>query len=296
MPTTIVKKSLLNTEVETNFESDANIIDIKTIEIVKNELFNIIEEDKKLDKPVFLFIQDKTIDKLARFLTGTVKRSVAIGIAGETASGKSTFTFDIIEAINNFQRKYALEPLITRVNTDDYYYDRSDMVKAAGSFANFAKNYDLDVPKAFELSLLKQHIEQLVLGNPVWLPKYDMSGTAIRHDNHTLAIPTRIIITEGLFTLTNQIKDAFDFCVYVDVSYKAQKERFFKRAQERNLGDAAIDVYNNATSKAEIHIKPSAKNAAMVINGEASRKDYQNTANKFFEILEYIHFSKAVAK
>ncbi|OGI20342.1 MAG: hypothetical protein A2255_03680, partial [Candidatus Melainabacteria bacterium RIFOXYA2_FULL_32_9] len=219
-----------------------------------------------------------------------------IGIAGETASGKSTFTFDIIEAINNFQRKYALEPLITRVNTDDYYYDRSDMVKAAGSFANFAKNYDLDVPKAFELSLLKQHIEQLVLGNPVWLPKYDMSGTAIRHDNHTLAIPTRIIITEGLFTLTNQIKDAFDFCVYVDVSHKAQKERFFKRAQERNLGDATIDVYNNATSKAEIHIKPSAKNAAMVINGEASRKDYQNTANKFFEILEYIHFSKAVAK
>ena len=33
---------------------------------------------------------------------------------------------------------------------DDYYYDRSEMVKAAGSFSEFAKNYDLDVPEAFQ--------------------------------------------------------------------------------------------------------------------------------------------------
>ncbi|EKE03173.1 MAG: hypothetical protein ACD_20C00236G0006 [uncultured bacterium] len=295
MPGTISKK-LINTKFEANVEFDADIIDIRVIETIKNRIFNIIEEDKKLEKPVFLFIHEKTINRLAHFLSGAIKRSVAIGIAGETASGKSTVTHDIIETIIGFQKKYNLEPLITRVNTDDYYYDRSDMVKAAGSFAEFAKNYDLDVPEAFELSLLKQHIEQLVLGNPVWLPKYDMKGTAIRYDAHTFAIPTQIIITEGLFTLTNQIKDAFDFCVYVDVSHKAQKERFFKRAEERNLGDAAIDVYKNATSKAEIHIKPSAKNADIIINGEASRQDYQNTAGKFLEILEYVHFSNTITK
>jgi uridine kinase len=59
------------------------------------------------------------------------------------------------------------------------------MVKKAGSFAEFAKNYDLDVPEALELELMKKHIRQLLFGDTVYLPKYDMSGTAIRKDNVT---------------------------------------------------------------------------------------------------------------
>ena len=248
------EERLLNKEPNSNIEFDINTIDLEIVENIKNRLYAIIDEDKKLDIPVFLFIEKETIDKLAYFLSGAIKRSVAIGIAGETASGKSTFTLDVISSILNFQDKYKLNQLITRVNTDDYYYDRSEMVKAAGSFAAFAKNYDLDVPEAFELDLLKKHIEQLVLGNPVLLPKYDMSGTARRYDNHTLATPSPIVITEGLFNLTANIKDAFDFCVYVDVSRKAQSERFYKRAEERNLGDAAEGIYRNAVEKAEIEL------------------------------------------
>lgn len=292
----ITSEKLLNADFETNIEFDSHENDLEVIETIKNKILKIIEEDKKLANPVFLFVKDNIIDGLVSFLSGSIKRPVAIGIAGETASGKSTVTYDIIESILKFQQKYNISPIITRINTDDYYYDRSDMVKAAGSFANFAKNYDLDVPEAFELSLLKHHIEQLVLGTPVLLPKYDMSGTAIRHDNYSLAIPNKIIVTEGLFTLTSQIKDAFDFCIYVDVSQDAQKNRFFKRAEERGLGDAADEVYNNATSKAQIYIKPSSKNADIIINGEASREDYQNTTNKFLEIVEYAYYSKTIAR
>lgn len=291
-----VTKRIVNPELIQNAGFDEKVFELDITRKIEDKLFNIINEDRKLEFPVFLFVEEKTIKKLALFLSGAVKRSVAVGIAGETASGKSTFTYDIINSINNFQERFSLSPIITRVNTDDYYYDRSDMVKAAGSFSNFAKHYDLDCPEAFELSLLKSHIEQLVLGNPVWLPKYDMSGTARRYDNHNLAIPTRLIVTEGLFTLTDQIKDAFDFCVYVHVSHKAQKERFFKRAEERNLGDAAIEVYNNAVSKAEIYIKPSSDNADIIINGEASREDYCNTADKILEIVEDIYLSKIAAR
>ena len=35
------------------------------------------------------------------------------------------------------------------------------MVKAAGSFSEFAKNYDLDVPEALELELMSKHIKEL---------------------------------------------------------------------------------------------------------------------------------------
>ena len=202
-------------------------------ETLKHKLLRIFEEDKKLDYPVFLFIKPEAISKLLYFLSGRVIRPVSIGIAGETASGKSTFTLDFIESLETAGKKFHNDSIITRINTDDYYYDRSDMVKEAGSFVEFAKNYDFDVPEAFELDLLKHHIGMLCSGRPVTLPKYDMSGTAIRYDNHTPALPRPVVISEGLFNLTDTMKEAFDFCLYVQVSNKAQKERFFRRAAER---------------------------------------------------------------
>ena len=108
--------------------------------------------------------------------------------------------------LSHFATEFEIENAITRVNTDDYYYDRSEMVKAAGSFAEFAKNYDLDVPQALELELMSKHIKELLAGNSVRLPKYDMSGTAKRFDNFTLANPSQIVISEGLFTLQKKSK------------------------------------------------------------------------------------------
>ena len=274
-------------------KSDTNVIDFNLIKTIENKIITIINEDKKLVNPVFLFIHDEIISKLAYFLAGYIKRPVAIGIAGGTASGKSTIAFDILGSINKFQQKFDLGELITRVNTDDYYYDRSEQVKAAGNFVEFAKNYDLDVPDAFELDLLKHHIEQLVLGREVWLPKYDMSGTAIRINNHTKASPNKIIITEGLFTLTDIVRDVFDFTMYVHVSAEAQRDRWFKRAAERNLiGKQAEIVYKNAISKAEIYVKPTSQKADIIINGEISREAYRNMADKLLELA--IHLQKTV--
>ena len=73
------------------------------------------------------------------------------------------------------------------------------MVKEAGSFAEFAKHYDLDVPEALELELMKEHIKSLLHGKTVYLPKYDMSGTAIRKDN----------VTKTLSELSNTNPKAF---------------------------------------------------------------------------------------
>ena len=58
-----------------------------------------------------------------------------------------------------------------------------------------------------------------------------------------------------MFTLTSKVTDAFDFKVYVHVSHEAQKERFYRRAEERNLGSSVDEVYENALAKAKIHIR-----------------------------------------
>ena len=234
------------------------------------------------------------MSKLAKYLAGHITRPASVGIAGETASGKSTITLDIIDTITSFATEFEIKDAITRVNTDDYYYDRSEMVKAAGSFAEFAKHYDLDVPQALELELMSEHIKELLNGKSVYLPKYDMSGTAKRYDNYTLAKPSKIVISEGLFTLTEKIKDAFDFKIYVDVAHNVQKERFFVRAAERDLGESAKGIYKNASQKAEIYIKPCKAEADIIMSGEAVRARYKAFLNKLLSIVQEENFRNKV--
>lgn len=259
-------------------------------ETISQKLYEIFDKEKGSQNSILIKVDNGAIAKIAMFLSGTIKRSASIGVAGETASGKSTVTLDIINAIKNFSKKHQLENTIARINTDDYYYDRSDMVQKAGSFANFAKNYDFDVPEALELSLMKKHIFELLEGKNVMLPKYDMSGTAIRYDNKTFTRPSKIIISEGLFTLTEKVKDAFDFKIYVDIDKKIQEERFYARAIERGLGNSAKNILENANKKAQIHVVPCKETADIVLSGQVDRIKYINFMNKILNLVEEIYY------
>lgn len=264
------------------------------VQAVEERIKKIFDEELKSEGSVLISYKPAILSKLAKYLSGHISRPASIGIAGETASGKSTITLDIIDTIKSFATEFEIENAITRVNTDDYYYDRSEMVKAAGSFAEFAKHYDLDVPQALELELMSEHIKELLNGNSVYLPKYDMSGTAIRHDNHTLANPSKIIISEGLFTLTEKIKDAFEFKIYVDVRANVQKDRFFVRAEERGLGESANGIYKNASDKAEIYIRPCKEEADIVLSGEAVRARYKAFLNRLISIVQQENFRNKI--
>ena len=277
---------------ETVNKYTTDIIPNNRLDRIEYGLHYIFETEMKSSDSIILDYKPDVIRRIAAFLSGMIKRSASIGIAGETASGKSTITLDIIETINAFATEYEAKDIVTRVNTDDYYYDRSDMVKAAGSFAEFAKHYDLDVPQALELELMSEHIKQLLSGKEVMLPKYDMSGTAIRHDNHTLAKPSKVIISEGLFTLTDKVKSAFDFKIYVDIREHIQKERFYIRAEERGLGSSADSIYNNANEKAQIYIRPCKSHADIVLSGESDRARYKHFLNKIISIVQSEYFLK----
>lgn len=258
---------------------------------VEKRLNQIFLDEMKHKNSIFRKVKSSAIQKMALFLSNNITRSCSIGIAGETASGKSTIALDIINTIQSFAEEYCIENAITRINTDDYYYDRSDMVKKAGSFAEFAKHYDLDVPEALELELMKKHIKSLLFGNKVYLPEYDMSGTAIRKDNVKLALPSKIIISEGLFTLTDKVVDAFDFKIFVAVSHNIQKERFYKRAAERDLGDSADEVYENASTKAKTHIHPTAAKADIILSGEADRAAYRKFINQILMLVKEVYYN-----
>jgi uridine kinase len=75
---------------------------------------------------------DKLIISHVPDLFNRLKLPLSIGIVGESASGKSTITEDFISVLNNHNIS------TTRINTDDYYFDNSEAVKEAGSFAAWA--------------------------------------------------------------------------------------------------------------------------------------------------------------
>ncbi len=261
------------------------------LERALNDLFL---KELNSERPIFIKIAPNVVKKIALFLSGMALRPAAIGVCGETASGKSTIVLDSIETINNFSQEFLLPNMVTQINTDDYYFDRSKEVEEAGSFAEFTKNYDLDVPQAIDLSLMRKHIKMLLSNQDVFLPKYDMSGTAKRFDNHTLAKPSPIIISEGLYPLVDEVADVFDFRIYVDVTQPVQKARFYERAQQRGLGTSADRIFKNATEKASIYIHPCAKNADIILNGEVSRDKFKKFVNSFLILVESVYYNLMV--
>lgn len=261
---------------------------------LEESLNNLFLNELNSYDSIFVSIAPHIVKRIAMFLSGMAFRPAAIGVCGVTASGKSTIVQDTICVVEEFGGKYQQNALVTRINTDDYYYDRSEEVKKAGSFDEFVKNYDLDVPEAIELSLMKKHVQMLLNREVVFLPKYDMSGTAKRFDNHQIAKPSSIVIAEGLYTLVEDISDIFDFKIYVDIDKTVQKKRFYERAKQRGLGSSADRIYENASQKAQIYVHPCADSADIVLNGEISREKYRNFVNSLMNMVEENYYSFAV--
>ena len=133
----------------------------KLISKVESMLEEVIAWNNELDAPIIIALKDNAIRKLIRCFFYASVRPVALGFAGETASGKTTIANELIKALQGYAARERIENFITKINMDNYYYDRSEEVKKAGSFAKFVENYDLDSPSAFELDLFAKHLAQL---------------------------------------------------------------------------------------------------------------------------------------
>ena len=91
--------------------------------------------------------------------------------------------------------------------------------------------------------------------------------------------------------MTDKVVDAFDLKIFVAVSQNIQKERFYKRAAERDLGDSADEVYENASTKAKTHIHPTASKADIILSGEADRASYREFISKILSLVKEVYFN-----
>jgi phosphoribulokinase len=122
-----------------------------------------------------------------------------IGVAGDSGSGKTTFT--------NAIRQIFGPGLVSTITLDDYHkYDREER-----------KRFDITPlhPDANNITQLENDVAQLKQGYPIEKPVYN--HTTGRFDPPVPFSPRKILILEGLHTLyTPRLRELMDFSIFVD--------------------------------------------------------------------------------
>ena len=235
--------------------------------------------DKKQEVPIINLINADCIKKFCRRLINKPTKHLLIGIPGESASGKSTICREIKNVIERFHMP------VTVLSTDNYFNDISALINKYGSFDNLRDNgYDVDAPTSFQLDILKSDLEDLANGLDIKAPMYLPNGTGVSMPKAIDVCSQKIIVVEGIATMYEQVKDAFDIKIYVETENELRKSRFMSRAtEERNQSeDNALKHWHYITDAGEKYVKPFRSEADLVLNGNSD-------LNYFAKTLEYIY-------
>src|SRR5574344_2708770 len=245
---------------------------------LQSKFKQIMAYDKKCNTPIFMEIKPDCISKFSRRLINNPQKRILIGITGESACGKSTICDTIKETVNNLQIPVSI------VSADNYFNDISELIGKYRDFDNLRDNgYDVDSPESFQLDLLKKDLDNIADGSDIQMPQYLLNGTGVSVPKSIFVKSQKIVVTEGIATMYKDVKDVFDVKVYIEANDEERKNRFFKRAVERNQdSENAAKHWKYVLKAGEKYIKPFRKDADIIINGNADLE-------YFSQILEYIH-------
>ena len=129
----------------------------------------------------------------------SVTRPIMLAIAGDSASGKTTLTQGLVDALGSDR--------ITSICVDDYHkYDREERKDKPFTPLHPDCNY---------VEIMEQHLQLLALGQPILKPVYNHSDGTLGRP--VLVEPREFVIVEGLLPLHTKLSRAcFDATVYLD--------------------------------------------------------------------------------
>jgi uridine kinase len=194
-------------------------------------------------------------------MTSLKYKPVVFGVAGGTASGKTTVARAVLDAVGASKIAY--------LPHDAYYHDRVDL-----SFEDRTRlNYDH--PDSLDTKLLVRHIKELSVGAPVHVPVYDFT-TDRRTEDTILVEPAPIILVDGILIFTKRkLRDLMDIKIFVDTDADV---RFIRRLQRdmkergRSL-DSVVQQYLETVRPMHLKfVEPSKRYADIIIPGGGQNK------------------------
>jgi phosphoribulokinase len=140
---------------------------------------------------------------------------VIIGVAGDSGSGKTTYSDGIRRLIGT--------DIVDTIAMDGYHKEDREQRKTSGRLP-------LD-PDANHLDLLREHLTQLKQGKTVDVPIYNHATGFF--DPPVPFAPKPIIIVEGLHALYPELLPLLDFSIYVDPDHDVKWQWKFERDVKR---------------------------------------------------------------
>lgn len=180
--------------------------------------------------------------------------TVVFGVAGGTASGKTTVADTILETVGASRVAY--------LPHDAYYRNMSHLPLEERAQLNY------DHPNSLETELLVRHIEQLLAGEAVDVPVYDF--TEHRRTKNTIrVVPSPIILVEGILIFTDsRLRELMDIKIYVDTDPDVRFiRRMVRDLEERGRSlDSIIKQYLETVRPMHLEfVEPSKRYADIII-------------------------------
>ncbi|MGH9182683.1 MAG: phosphoribulokinase [Acidimicrobiales bacterium] len=140
-----------------------------------------------------------TIQRASSDDSATRTRPAMLAISGDSASGKTTLTKGLVQALGADR--------ITSMCVDDYHrYDRKERKSVPFTPLN---------PKCNYVAIMEQHLQLVAMGQSILKPVYNHSGGTL--DRPVLVEPSEYVIIEGLLPLYTKLARAcFDVRVHLD--------------------------------------------------------------------------------
>jgi uridine kinase len=179
-------------------------------------------------------------------------RSLFIGIAGGSGSGKTTIAQSVIQGMDG---------RVAFLQHDAYYRHMPEK-----SFEERTKvNYDH--PTSLETELLVEHIHKLRAGSPVERPIYDFSEH-LRSEKVVVVDPAPVVLIEGILVLSEpELRAELDLKIFVDTDPDIRLARRLERdiAERGRTVDSVIKQYFTTVRPMHLEFVESSKRYADLI-------------------------------
>lgn len=140
-----------------------------------------------------------------------VPRPFVIGVAGGTASGKSSVCAKIMQQLGQDDVDHKQRQVVI-INQDTFYrpLTEEENTKALKGEFNF------DHPDAFDYEFMMNTLKDLVAGNEVKLPQYNYKTNAREEEWHTV-YPADVVLFEGILVFYfKELRDMYHMKLFVD--------------------------------------------------------------------------------
>lgn len=182
------------------------------------------------------------------------ERSLLVGIAGGTGSGKTTVARQIHENLPDGH--------CARVDHDSYYRDLKDIPFEERVKVNF------DHPDSLENELLAAQLAALRRNETVQKPVYDFA-THCRSEETTEVKPSPIVIVEGILVLADpSLREHMDVKIFVETDADIRVFRRIRRDMDergRSFEDIRDQYYSTVRPMHQQFVEPSRAHADIII-------------------------------